>query len=222
MCLLKKAKGRDMLQYKRRSTLQNGGRPQAGVFRQGPTSTTTTVSVKTSPAVQPDFVLYVQPRCKKSQSLVGIVESSGIRPPLIMIQDVRILSVLPEWLHTTPVCADARLGLIYKGDDAVTVVERLCRMKQDPDQRMEASSLPLVSENQGQDALGSTTHQPHRTAVDRKKGVMDELFTLEEEPVSGRTPQRATRGTGKLSEMDLQEYQTLRERQGVARSGQRV
>ena len=79
----------------------------------------------------PRYVLYVQSNCKYSKQLVnqfvGKINSfSECKDTTIFIQDVSMLREIPEWLTSTPLLADTKMGLVYSAKSCKNYVERLC------------------------------------------------------------------------------------------------
>jgi hypothetical protein len=75
----------------------------------------------------PDFVLYSHPSCPRSMELVGLLQFYQLSQ--ILIQDVNTLSMKPPWLDGVPTLADTKIGLVYKGSDAITFIKNLVELQ---------------------------------------------------------------------------------------------
>lgn len=76
-----------------------------------------------TPPPSPAYVLYIEPGKEPSDRLTTGVQNSGLTQ--IYIQDVRLLPQRPSWLNGTPILADTKMGLIYRGTDAFVFAQKL-------------------------------------------------------------------------------------------------
>lgn len=110
--------------------------PVAGILR--PPSSTMKCSPEDPEKEQksqrvPDFILYVHSRCSQSNGLVNLL----IQRPLsqILVQDVSAIAQKPPWLNGVPTLVDTKIGLVYKGSDAITFVRNLIELQINNDRR---------------------------------------------------------------------------------------
>ena len=82
---------------------------------------------------RPNLVLYTHPNCPQSN---GLIQQLMQRPRIqgLHIQDVNKLTERPPWLDGVPTLADTRLGIVYKGSDALMFMEKVIQ---------QSASLPV-------------------------------------------------------------------------------
>ena len=85
-------------------------------------------AIATQPTITaPPFVLYFHPQCTNSISLLRQFQQTPISS--VFLQDVRLLQQRPEWLNGTPMLVDTKMGLMYRGTDAIQFVTTLARLE---------------------------------------------------------------------------------------------
>jgi hypothetical protein len=82
-----------------------------------------TVEVVAPPPAVPEFVLYVHPNSPQSMQLYQYLQKYQL--PQVFVQDVTTLQNKPSWLDGVPILADTKIGLLYRGSDAITFVNNL-------------------------------------------------------------------------------------------------
>jgi hypothetical protein len=101
--------------------LSHSGMPTLGVLR--PIDGSDEPMQPAPPAKVPEFVLYVHPDCPKSIELVQLLNKCPLSQ--LLIQNVCNIDPRPAWLNGVPMLANTKVGLVYKGSDAIIVVNRL-------------------------------------------------------------------------------------------------
>jgi hypothetical protein len=67
--------------------------------------------------------------------------------PNILQQDVQLLTEHPVWLCGTPMLADTKLGLLYKGSDVIMIINHMTRALSSPSNYQQQQQQPLINNN---------------------------------------------------------------------------
>ena len=129
--------------------------------------------VKTRSALT-DFVLYVHNSCQRSRELLDLLKYHPM--PSVFVQNVADLRTRPQWLDGVPILADAKIGLIYKGSDAIAFVTNLVQEKRTElvDSAPVRDTLVPRDMGQSQRQFSDISHQPPLNP--KNKSPMDDLF----------------------------------------------
>jgi hypothetical protein len=106
----------------------HSGTPTRGVIRPEEfTSEPQQLTPTSPPPKTPSFVLYVRPSCSPSTELLRKIHQNPL--PEIFIQNINHMQDRPQWLVGSPTLVDTKVGLIYKGTDAVLYIDRLLALR---------------------------------------------------------------------------------------------
>lgn len=166
-----------------------------------------------------DFVLYVHNSCPRSNDLIEVLKHHQV--PSVLIQNVADLRTRPQWLDGVPILADAKIGLIYKGSDAIAFVTNLIQQKMSQTDSAPVRDTQLPRDlDRSQRLISDIAHQPPTTRSE-KKSPLDDLFD-ESVPATANpanaislpdNSHRYTEGKGKVTADSIAEYMSQRQKQ---------
>lgn len=109
----------------------------------------------------PRYILYTRISCFTSTNLLQrIANSKGGH--IIHIQDADAITHRPKWLDGTPILADTELGIVYKGTNAKTVLERILSREKKMNTKNTHEHRKLdgeIEEDTGQEFKRNTTRE---------------------------------------------------------------
>lgn len=114
-------------------------------------------------------MLYVQSKCFPSRQLQELLQEYPT--PTLVVQDAHQLHDKPDWLIGTPSIVDIKLGLLYKGSDAICLVQKLVQQPSHEDHTVPVEPRPDTTPRE---ALHTPT----------KECAMGSLFELPSEPLT--------------------------------------
>ena len=144
---------------------------------------------KKKPKMQsnPEFVLYVSPKCDVSKALLALIQVIPTELNKIYIQDVTLLSQKPSWLNGTPILGETKTGVIHRGTYAITYVHKLVNIF--------LQEKPVIAE------VKSNKLPPQKPQT-----ALNDLFQIEDPPDDPKY-QEQSRG---ISQQTLAELQSQR------------
>ena len=160
--------------------------------------------------MNPEYVLYVSPACSKSIALVNLLRS--VPQDKILIQDVKLLNVLPPWLNGTPLLVQTKFGITYKGTDAINYVKMLLNSMQEEvvhhqvptsPEKKDAHMSPPPSQHMSSPSM-STAGMIRNSSSNTDR--MNDLFQIEDDIID---PKYQTKSRG-ISEQSLAVLQAER------------
>ena len=157
-------------------------------------------------AQTPDFVLYIHPNCKTSNTIRQRLQNKPLDN--VFIKNILLLQTRPKWLNGVPILADAKLGLIYKGSDCLVFLDKLWNKKQTP---ILPPPLPEFEDNN--DDVSMTPIEP---SENEKTTNMSQLFELPaDKSISGpKTPSTISdKKSNKFDEDSLSKLIAMRAQQ---------
>lgn len=157
----------------------------------------------------PDFIAYIKPTCTPSRKIRDNLNEHPL--PNVFLQNVLLLESMPAWMNGTPIVADTKLGLIYKGTDAQVFISKLIatNKQQKANKRIiPPPPLPQMKQQfpqpQQQQQNGSQSPSAHA------KKKFSSLFTLNDEDNEG--DDAASRDPPKGSKLSEDDINTMMER----------
>lgn len=183
------------------------GIPHFGVVRPQPTamdiSPPQQVQAVAQPPVPPqpqrvpDFVLYVHPQCPRSGELLELLYEHPLSQ--ILTQNVEDIPNKPPWLDGVPTLADTKIGLVYKGSDAMTFVKNLIglqikhREKQEQFMRLQQQQQqqmlqPQEQRSQYEGQRKTPRDMNQQLALRRFPDVIKEAPTVQEKKETKKSP----------------------------------
>jgi len=131
-----------------------------------------------SDPVEVNYVVYYHDLSPHCRELFPYVQSPRC-PPSVLMQDIAPLRAqgqeLPDWLDGVPVLADARLGLAFKGADALEVFRKII-------EQYESERAPQTqpNENGGSPVTAANPYQQKFIeATEEKKGQKLDVGSLD-------------------------------------------
>ena len=138
----------------------------------------------------PAYVMYFKPKCTPCRRMLRTLAEN--RLSTVFVQNIWLLAHLPPWLDGTPILADTRLGVIYRGTDAQVFLDKLISAAMAP-----PPPLPI------------TQTPPESPIKEQKTKMKPSLFTLDTDDITSVDD----RSGDKLSEDSIQALMAQRKRQ---------
>jgi hypothetical protein len=132
----------------------------------------------------PSYIVYVSMKCPVSAQLLTKLNKKPV--PNTLVQDVHKLKEYPTWLNGTPIVADTGLGLIYKGTDALVLLEKLSNIPEIPKPTPTPKPKPTLPPPTPKTPRSYPLHsrlseeKVQKKKISRKSNNMDDLFDSEE------------------------------------------
>lgn len=205
-----------MAQRERR---QMGNNPQMmAAHRSMQATTTTSMDIdETQPAAPPEppasppqttHVVYTLASCPNSIKILQALAQNHV--PSILVQDVRKLNQKPAWLNGVPLVADTQFGLLYRGSDAMLIIDKLIQ---------KSKSNPTTADHPPAAAAAAPVQKAPAPPPKKQKNPMDALFS--EDSTAGPSDSaraiqlpdnsaRYTESSAKLSDSRIEEMKAMR------------